>query len=127
MLFISAGKAKLADIIPLTSKKGVDVADTCMQACTLSGLLDIEILKNKIAGITGDGAFAKGNAPFKSRISELLGKAVVVRWDPLHLINRAHIEARGKIHCADDNEESGDDVSEDEDEEKHVEEDKKHR
>ena len=35
----------------------------------------------------------------------------MIRWDPLHLINRAHIEARGKL-CQD-----GDDVDENEDEE----------
>ena len=34
----------------------------------------------------------------------------MIRWDPLHLINRAHIEARGKL-CQD-----GDDVDESENE-----------
>ena len=34
VLFISGGKTKLADIIPLTSKKGVDVANACIKVCT---------------------------------------------------------------------------------------------
>ena len=79
--------------------------------CLLSGLLDNETLKSKIAGVTGDGAFAKGNAPFKNRMSELLEKTVVVRWDPLHLINRAHIEARGKKLCENSNDEESDSES----------------
>ena len=44
----------------------------------------------------GDGAFAKGNKPFKNTIAALLGKEVTIRWDLLHLINCAHKEARGK-------------------------------
>ena len=40
--------------------------------------MDCELLQNKIAGITGDGAFAKGNKPFENRMSEhlLVGKTV---------------------------------------------------
>ena len=59
VLLINDGKSKLADIIPLVSKKGADVANTCVQACTQSGQLDINLLKEKIVGITADGAFAK--------------------------------------------------------------------
>ena len=61
-----------------------------------------EVLVQKIFGITGDGAFTKGNAPFKNRMFEILGKEVTVRWDLLHLINRAHHEARGKFLQEDD-------------------------
>ena len=38
--------------------------------------------------------FAKGNAPFKDKIQELIDKTLIFRWDLLHLINRAHIDAR---------------------------------
>ena len=66
VLFINAGKAKLIDIVPLTSKKGVDVADACFQACTLSDQLDSELLQTKIAGITGDGALRKVMLPLRT-------------------------------------------------------------
>ena len=51
-------------------------------------------LNNKIVGLTGDGVFAKGNAPFKSKIQELIDKTLVFRWDLLHMINRCHIDAK---------------------------------
>ena len=97
VLFISDNKAKLADIIPIMSKKGVDLASTCHEACTLKGSLNSNELESKIAGVTGDGAFATGNAPFKKKMEELSYKKLVFRWDPLHLINRAHIEAKGEV------------------------------
>ena len=53
-------------------------------------------MKDKIIGVTGDGAFAKGNKPFKQTFIKLLDKDVPIRWDLLHLINRAHKDARGK-------------------------------
>ena len=40
VLFISGNKAKLADIIPLISKTGLDLATACFQACTLQGNID---------------------------------------------------------------------------------------
>ena len=45
-------------------------------------------------------AYAKINVPFKDKMCELLEKTIVIWWDPLHLINRAHIRARGKL-CID--------------------------
>ena len=36
VLFISNGSAKLANITPMTSKKGDDVATACYEACTMS-------------------------------------------------------------------------------------------
>ena len=57
----------------------------------------MKVIKEKVVGITGDGAFAKGNALFRNEMFKLLGKTVVKRREPLHLINRAHIEARGKL------------------------------
>ena len=53
-------------------------------------------MKKRIFGITGDRAFAKGNKPFKTMIVTLLGKEITIRWDILHLINRAHKDARGE-------------------------------
>ena len=79
---------------------------------------------NLYIGITGDGAFAKGNGLFRNEMFKLLGKTVVIRSDPLYLIHRAHIKARGKLGCvgeldADDdfyeNEEEGADESNEED------------
>ena len=46
-------------------------------------------------GLVGDGAFIKGNKPFKNRMELLLGKKLKFRWDILHLVNRAHVPARG--------------------------------
>ena len=92
VLFISKKQAKLADIIPVTSKKGVDLATTCYEACHLRGCLNDADLEGRIVGVTGDGAFAKGNAPFKNKMEELFEKSLVFRWDLLHLINRAHVD-----------------------------------
>ena len=102
VLFISGGKAKLANITPVISKKGEDVALACYDACTLSNQLTEKDLESKIVGVTGDGAFAKGNAPFKNKMEVLFKKKLVVRWDLLHLINRAHIDAKGKVDIDDD-------------------------
>ena len=65
--FISGGKSKLVDIMPLIKKKGIDFADLCFHASNLSNNLKKEVLVQKIVGITGDGAFTKGNAPFKKQ------------------------------------------------------------
>ena len=103
VLFISDGKCKLANLLPLTSKKGDDVAIACYEACKLNETLSDVDLKEKVVGITGDGAFIKNNAPFKDKVQALFGKTLVFRWDLLHLINRAHIGAKGSVHLnADD-------------------------
>ena len=60
VLFISDGKVKLANILPIVSKKGKDVAEASFEACKLYGKIDAEENKRKVVGITGDGAFAKG-------------------------------------------------------------------
>ena len=57
--------------------------------------VQIETLKSKITGLVGDGAFIKGNKPFKNRMEVLLSKPLKFRWDILHLVNRAHVPARG--------------------------------
>jgi len=56
----------------------------------------LDTLKAKIIGLVGDGAFIKGNKPFKERMMELMEKKLTFRWDILHLVNRAHVPARGK-------------------------------
>ena len=43
--------------------------------------------------VTGDGAFAKENPPFKETMELLFDKKLIFRWDLLHLINGAHIAA----------------------------------
>ena len=59
VLFLSDKKAKkLADIIPIVSKKGSDFASVCFEACLLQGSLDKSDLNNKIVGLTADGVFA---------------------------------------------------------------------
>ena len=66
--------------------------------------------------ISGDGVFAKGNAPFKNKMQELFMKELVFRWDPLHLINRAHIDAKGKVKGVENDDCDEDDESEQEEE-----------
>ena len=70
VLFISySSKSKLVDIVPITSKKGIDIAKGCFQACHMKGNISGEELRAKVVGVTGDGAFAKGNAPFKNELT----------------------------------------------------------
>ena len=96
LLIGSDGTVKLVNITPIPSKKGKDVAGVCFESLKLDGQIKEEDLKKKIIGLTGDGAFAKLNKPFKKEITELLGKDVPIRWDILHLVNRAHKDARGE-------------------------------
>ena len=67
VLYISENKAKLANITSITSKKGEDLATSCFEACTISNSISKKQLEDKIVGVTGDGAFAKGNLPFKKK------------------------------------------------------------
>ena len=96
VLFMCKGVVKSANIILVSSKKGISVAEECYRALQLDGKISKKLLKDKIIGVTGDGAFAKGNKPFKQTFIKLLDKDVPIRWDLLHLINRAHKDARGK-------------------------------
>ena len=100
------GTVKLINIAPITSKKGADVASVCYETLKMNGKIQDSELKEKVVGLTGDGAFAKLNKPFKNKITELLGKNVPIRWDILHLINRAHKDARGKTEFDKDNEDN---------------------
>ena len=97
VLYMCKGVVKLANIVPVSSKKGISVAEECYRALQLDGKISKKLLKDKIIGVTGDGAFAKGNKPFKQTFIKLLDKDVPIRWDLLHLINQAHKDSRGKV------------------------------
>ena len=62
-------------------------------------------MRKKITGVAGDGAFIKGNEPFKETLRDLLQNPNLKwRWDILHLVNRAFESARSKTgkgvaHC----------------------------
>ena len=90
---------RLANIVPVVSKKGTDLAQTCFDVLKMEGKIDKEKYLSKIvSGFTGDGAFIKGNKNFKETLKELLNNQnFMFRWDPLHLFNRAHIYARGSV------------------------------
>ena len=51
-------------------------------------------MKNTVSGVAGDGAFIKGNEPFKSKLKELIHPDIKFKWDILHLANRAYIDAK---------------------------------
>lgn len=104
ILIISGDQVvRLVDIVPVTSKKGVYLANVLYETLqmknkdSVSQITENE-LKEKLSAILGDGAFVKDNRPFKETLNSLVGKELTYRWDPLHLANRAHIEARGKIY-----------------------------
>ena len=46
--------------------------------------------------MAGDGAFCKENEPFKDEMRKLFHKDFKFRWDLLHLVNRAHVQALDK-------------------------------
>ena len=87
----------------MTSKKGDYLAQVLYDTLQMknndgvSQIAENEI-KDKLTAVLGDGAFIKGNSPFKDTINQLVGIELTYRWDPLHLTNRAYIEARGKIY-----------------------------
>ncbi len=45
--------------------------------------MDIDVVKRKVVGLVGDGAFIRGNKPFKDELDALLGKKLTYRWDLL--------------------------------------------
>ena len=54
-------------------------------------------MKERVRGFVADGAFVKMNDQFKNKCRELLQNPdLTFKWDILHLVNRSHIEARGK-------------------------------
>ena len=92
--------------VPVTAKKADYIAQVLYETLQMknedgvSQIAEKEI-KDKLTTVFGDRDFIKGNSPFKDTFNQLVGKELTYRWDPLHLANRAHIEARGKIYKSD--------------------------
>ena len=59
VLFISNKKSKLVDIVPVTSKKGVDIASACFEACQMKGFISKEKLKKKLLSDWGWSIFQR--------------------------------------------------------------------
>ena len=118
VLFISDDmhEIRLANIVPVVSKKGTDLATTCYDVLQMDGKIENgkNILSKIVSGFTGDGAFIKENKDFKDKLKELLNNEnLMFRWDPLHLFNRAHIYARGSVdHEVDEKDIDGDNPEE---------------
>ena len=75
VLFISddTHEVRLANIVPVVSKKGTDLAQTCFDILKMEGKIDNEKdLSRIVSGFTGDGQFIKGNKNFKEKLKELL-------------------------------------------------------
>ena len=98
----STHQVRLIDIVPIISKKGKDLADVLYDVLQMKNDKGVsQISENeinmKVTAVLGDGAFIKGNEPFKSQLNKLINKQLQYIWDPLHLANVSHIAARGKI------------------------------
>ena len=80
---------------PISSKAGIYCADQIVDILKSENYLNLKIcdLKTKVSGLVCDGAFVKENKPFKNRMKHHLGDNLHFRWDPLHMMNRAHIAA----------------------------------
>lgn len=78
------------------SKKGEDLANLAYATITEDCRVPEEDVKKLVSGVVADGALVKGNEPFKLKCRELINEQLTFKWDLLHLINRAHIAARGK-------------------------------
>ena len=94
VLLIKGPEVRLMRLTPIPSKKGAFLAKTCVDSLQ-SNAITLNILREKIAGVVGDGAFIKGNVGFKDTMKDLLHENLQFRWDILHLANRAHLDARG--------------------------------
>ena len=84
---------KLIGVKPIRNKQGEYLAKEIFQM--LKENLDIaeEVIVSKNSGMAGDGAFCKDNAPFKGEMKRLFREDFKFRWDLLHLVNRAHVDA----------------------------------
>ena len=94
VLLIKGPDVRLMKLTPTSSKKGSHLAQLCISSLQ-SENITLEILKEKIVGVVGDGAFMKGNQGFKDTLKDFLHENLQFRWDILHLCNRAHVDARG--------------------------------
>ena len=90
------GSIELAGFSLVPTKEGEKLAENIYETMTGTNCfgLNVDIAKDKISGVAGDGAFIKGNAPFKARMKQLFHENLKFRWDMLHLVNRAYSEAR---------------------------------
>ena len=86
---------KLVGIDFVTSKAGDYLASKIFDILNSKTLLNLSeaALRAKVSGMAWDGAFCKENKPFKDKMRALFGKLFKFRWDLLHLVNRAHLEA----------------------------------
>ena len=90
------GVTKLTGVRLTPSKGGRFLAELCFKTIIEDSEIPLELATEKIVGVVADGAFAKENLPFKNRFCELLQNPnLVFKWDILHLVNRAHMQARG--------------------------------
>lgn len=88
------GNTKLAGFELTADKDGDSCAKIVYRILDDKIKIPHEQLNKIISGVVGDGAFIKGNEPFKAKMCELIGKPLLFRWDILHLVNRSHIKAR---------------------------------
>ncbi len=89
VLLIKDKEVKLISIEPTASKKGPHLANVCFNAL-LSENVTVDMLKQRICGVVGDGAFMKGNAGFKNTLKNLLSNPdLQLRGDLLPLANCA--------------------------------------
>ena len=58
---------KLVGVNPIRNKCGEYLANEIFQMLTNNLDISEEIIKSKITGMAGDGAFCKDNAPFKQK------------------------------------------------------------
>ena len=88
---------RLAGISLVKSKAGKYLAEETMNILKSDSEENLNLMeediKSRVSGMAGDGAFCKDNDPFKSAMRELFGLNFKFRWDLLHLMNRAHIQA----------------------------------
>ena len=90
------GITKLAGVRLTPSKGGSFLAELCFKTIIDDSEIPFQLASEKIVGVVADGAFAKENYPFKNKFCELLQNPnLVFKWDILHLVNRAHMQARG--------------------------------
>ena len=84
---------KLVGVKPIRSKQGVYLANEIFLMFKENLEITEELIVSKVSGMAGDGAFCKDNAPFKEEMRRLFRNDFKFRWDLLHLVNRAHVDA----------------------------------
>ena len=99
------GSTRLAGCDLSSSKEGIHCAELAFRICLEGNIFITEgLLRAKVNAIVADGAFSRGNEPFKRRIRELFANNnMIFRWCVLHMCNRSHIFARGNTRLELDN------------------------